>query len=165
MIIPPTIFRKFYFMQVVDVVCDCGQPNCVAPPPIGVRGVIYDDPGVENPKSVFVDFGTQHPNHTEDCGCVFEFDSRCVTVTLESESSESVPIDSCEKCGHPSHFHGKLGHGACRHGSGSPLELAVKTAKDSVLANDDPEVRSRKVRETFASAPKPCKCRRFKKSD
>jgi hypothetical protein len=58
----------------VHVVCTCGKPNCVAPPPAGRDGTVYDigHPPVHR---IYVDLLDMHPhpNHHDDCSCVFLF--------------------------------------------------------------------------------------------
>lgn len=62
----------------IHLVCSCGEAYCVAPPPLGCDGTIYDPDG--NRDHLFVDLlGFNHINHTDDCGCVFEVKRTDVT--------------------------------------------------------------------------------------
>jgi hypothetical protein len=71
---------------------------------------------------------------------------------------------NCAACGHSIDLHGRRGAGACRHGSASPLAVAVEVVRRAVAAGLSKEERTELVDRAFKEAPAPCKCKRFRKT-
>ena len=67
-------------------------------------------------------------------------------------------------CGHPIALHGRRGYGSCRHGSASPIAVAVEAARICVMRGMSKEETHATVQRAFKEAPAPCACKRFRKA-
>jgi hypothetical protein len=71
---------------------------------------------------------------------------------------------SCGRCGHDVALHGRRGYGACRHGSASPLALAVEAARLAVISGLDQNATRAVIDRAFTEAPALCGCKRYRKT-